>query len=145
MLSYLNPYSEESFINEFVNLHENKKAGLLSLLRGISLILGAIYFFYNYYYLDKKKKFKDLKDVEKHINESDHIISLNSLFDGLIAFGMAYQLFFMYTPTNAQQTLALLIEHLREKKVIDEEYYITKIKMLKPDNISKTLVDKKLI
>ena len=145
MLYILNPYEEVSLIYIFSNLNENKKAGLLSLLRGLSIILGAIYFFYNYYYLNKKKKFNDLKDVENHVNKSSHRRELNNLFQGLIAIAMAYQLYYMYKPTNAQQTLALLIEHLREKKVIDEEYYISKIKMLKPDNISKTLIDKKLI
>ena len=144
MLSYLNPYDEASLIYIFSNLNENKKAGLLSLLRGLSIILGGIYFFYNYYYLNKKKKFNDLKDVENHVNKSSHRKALNNLFQGLIAIAMAYQLFYMYKPTNAQKTLALLLDHLRDKKIIDEEYYITKIKMLKPDNITKSLQKIKL-
>jgi hypothetical protein len=145
MIYLFNPYDEASLIYLFGNLKENKKAGLLSLLRGLGIILGAIYFFYNYYYLKKRKKFNDLKDVENEVNESNHRGALNNLFLGLIAIAMAYQLFYMYKPTNAQQTLALLLDHLRDKKIIDEEYYISKIKMLKPDNITESLQKANLI
>lgn len=108
-----------------------------------ALIVVPLLFLYKWFKSKHKKKFRTVKEIQKHINDNIFIDNIIKLISAFITIILAIKLIFFYVPNNSQLSLALLISYLKHEKIINKNFYKL-IKNYKPENIGNYIDQKNL-
>lgn len=113
---------------------ENHIEGLTRIFKALLLIIPGIYFLYKFFYKNERVKFFNINDIEKKENEKNKSNNILNVINGLILLFLGIRIWFFYKPDNSQLSLAILIKYLKNKKIINNEFYDI-LKNFKPENI----------
>ena len=105
---------------------------ITSLLKGLMFIIPAIYALY--FLFKSPPTSTDVDDLQNKINHEKKRTNYLGIVNGIIFIITAIRLFYFYTPTNSELSLALLIKYLNKKNILSPEFYQI-LKNFKPHNI----------
>jgi hypothetical protein len=115
-------------------ISENKIEGIIQFGKSLLFILPALFFFFKYTILKKRIKVENIEEVQEHLNNKQKKYYKSQIIQGIIFVFLGIRLYYYFKPNNTQISLALLIKYLKEKNVLDENFYSI-IKNFKPENI----------
>jgi hypothetical protein len=116
-------------------ISENKFDGIIQFCKSLLFIFPALFFFFKYTILKKRIKVENIEDVQEHLNNKQKNYYRSQIIQGIIFILLGIRLYYYFKPNNTQISLALLIKYLKEKNLLDENFYSI-IKNFKPENIS---------
>ena len=131
--SIKNIFEESEFVKEPI-LPDNKIQGIIEFAKGIVLLASPLLYLYKVFKGTSKKKFRTVKEIQKHINDNKFIDTIISFGSALVTAILGIKLIFFFVPDNSQISLALLIQYLKFEGVIGKSFYKI-LKKFKPENI----------
>ena len=116
----------------------NTTLGIMYLLSGLLKLLFAVALIYNIYntWNHTYKNFEELREKEKKSNLIKVVANLVT-FIGLLAVSIYF--IFLYNPTPDEVTMGILINHLKERGIIQDSVYKI-LKSYKPSRIGKKVI-----
>ena len=127
--------SSSNFIYNLKSISENKTDGIINLIKSFVFIIPSLFYLYKFYIKKKKKKFKNIDDINDYINKQEKSNAFSGLIQGIVFIIIAIKMYYFFKPNNLQITVALLIKELKKLNIINNNFYSI-LKKYKPINIS---------
>ena len=115
---------------------ERQIRGLIFYLRSMILIIPSLFFLHKHFIKKKKVEFTDFKQISDYTNKNSLRKGIFKILQGIFFIFLASFFFFFYRPNNNELTIFLLIEYLKRKKILTDDFNKI-IEILKPDKISR--------
>ena len=130
-------FQESEFVKTPI-LPDSKIQGIIEFAKGIVLLASPILYLYKVFKGTSKKKFRTVKEIQKHINDTKFIDTIISFGSALVTAILGIKLIFFFVPDNSQISLALLIQYLKFEGVIGKSFYKI-LKKFKPENMGDVI------
>mgnify|MGYP006422739597 CR=1 FL=1 len=129
-------FMRDTYINIDPIFSEKSLKALTHVFNALIYLLPLILFLY-YRYFKKNDGFEIITSIE-NIQQLEKKRYYNNILKGVglavVSIIFAVRIYWFYTPSNSEISLAIIINYLRNNKVLDEKIYEV-IKQYKPDNI----------
>lgn len=133
--SIKNMFEDSEFVKEPF-LPDSKIKGIIEFCKGLVLVVSPLLYVYKWYKGKNKKRFRTVKEIQKHINDNKFIDTMISLGSAIVTIILGIKMLFFYVPTTSQISLALLIQFLKFEGIIGKNFYRI-LKKFKPENIGE--------
>lgn len=134
-------FEESEFVKEPF-LPDSTISGIIEFCKGLVLVVSPLLYVYKWYKGKNKKRFRTVKEIQKHINDNKFMDTMISLGSAIITIILGIKLLFFYVPSTSQISLALLIQYLKFEGIIGKNFYKI-LKKFKPENIGEYIDPKK--
>lgn len=129
-------FMRDTYINIDPLFSEKSLKALTQVFNALVYLSPLILFLY-YRYFKKNDGFEvitSIEDVQKLEKKRYYYNILKGVGLAVVSILFAIRIYWFYAPNNSEISLAILINYLRNNKVLDEKIYQV-IKQYKPDNI----------
>ena len=137
----LNFFIRENYIDIDPLLSEKSYKAITYIFQALVYLSPLFIFLYYYYYENKdgSEVINSIDDIKKLEKKRYYYNIIKGIIQAFIYILFAIRIYWFYSPNNSQISLAILINYLKNNKILDDKIYQI-LKQYKPDNIGDFVI-----